>query len=164
MRQLIPLTVLLGALLVAPAPAAAQTDDLWSTVNVCDTPKQANKMGVRARMPGNGRPGRMFMRFTAQFRDDDGWGRVEGQGRSEWLAAGRSIFRYRELGFTFSFGAPPAGRSYLMRGLVEFQWRNRKGRVVARARRVTEGGHKTRAADPRGFSAGRCRIETPAGK
>jgi hypothetical protein len=164
MRQLIPLTALIAALLAVPGPAAAATENLWSTVNVCDTAKQPNKMGVRARMPGNGRRGRMFMRFTAQFRDADGWGRVEGQGRSGWLPAGRSIFRYRELGFTFSFGAPPAGRSYLMRGLVEFQWRNRKDRVVARARRVTEGGHKTAQADPRGFSASRCRIETPPGK
>ncbi len=164
MRQLIPLTALLGALLAAPAPATAGTDNLWSTVNICDTPKHPNKMGVRARMPGNGRAGRMFMRFTAQFRDDDGWGPVAGKARSDWIPAGRSILRHQERGFTFPFGTPPAGRSYLMRGLVEFQWRNRKGRVVARARRVTEGGHKTRAADPRGFSAGRCRIETPAGK
>ena len=104
------------------------------------------------------------MRFIAQFRDDDGWKRVEGRDRSDWLRAGRSVFRFRELGFTFSFGAPPAGRSYLMRGVVKFQWRNRKGRVIARARRLTEAGHRTRSADPRGFSAKHCRIETPPGK
>jgi hypothetical protein len=159
MRKLILLTALLGALLMAPAPAGAGTKHLWATVNVCDTPKQPNKMGVRARMPGNGRPGKMFMRFTAQFRGEDGWQRVEGRGRSDWLLAGRSVYRYRELGFTFSFGAPATGRTYLMRGVVDFRWRNRKGRVIARARRVTEGGHKTRTADPRGFSAARCRIE-----
>jgi hypothetical protein len=159
MRQLIPPAAVAAALLVVPAPAAAGSEDLWATVNVCDTPKQPNKMGVRARMPGNGRPGRMYMRFTAQFRDGDAWKRVEGRGQSEWLRAGRSVFRYRELGFTFSFGAPAAGQSYLMRGLVQFQWRNRKGRVVARAKRVTEGGHKTPMADPRGFTAARCRIE-----
>lgn len=158
MRQLIPLAALLGLLLVVPVSAEAGAKHLWATVNVCDTAKQPNKMGVRARMPGNGRRGRMYMRFTAQFRNGDKWERVEGQGRSEWLRAGRSVFRYRELGFTFSFSAPTGGRSYLMRGLVRFQWRNRKGRVVARAKRVTEPGHKTAMSDPRGFSAGRCRI------
>ena len=158
MRQLIPLAALLGILLLVPSAAQAGTKNLWATVNVCDTAKQPDKMGVRARMPGNGRRGRMYMRFTAQFREGDTWRRVEGQGRSEWLRAGRSIFRYRELGFTFSFGAPASGHSYLMRGLVQFQWRNRRGRVVERAKRVTEPGHKTAMADPRGFSAGRCRI------
>ena len=159
MRKPILLVALLGALLATAAPATAGSKHLWATVNVCDTPKQPDKMGVRARMPGNGRPGRMYMRFTAQFRDEDGWKRVEGRGRSDWLLAGRSVFRYRELGFTFSFGAPATGRSYLMRGVVDFQWRNRKGRVVARARRITEDGHPTSSSDPKRFSAARCRIE-----
>jgi hypothetical protein len=159
MRKLIPLAALFGALLATPAPAAAGTQHLWATVNVCDTPKQPDKMGVRARMPGNGKRGKMYARFTAQFRDEDGWKRVEGRGQSDWLLVGRSIFRYQEQGFTFSFGAPAKGRSYLMRGVVRFQWRNRKGRVVARAKRLTEAGHPTRTADPKGFSAARCRIQ-----
>jgi hypothetical protein len=158
MRKLILLAALLCAL-TAAAPAHAGAKNLWATVNVCDTAKQPNKMGVRARMPGNGRRGKMYMRFTAQFRDEDGWKRVEGKGRSPWLFAGRSIYRYRESGFTFSFGAPAAGRTYLMRGVVDFQWRNRDDEIVTRARRVTEGGHPTRGADPKRFSAARCRVE-----
>jgi hypothetical protein len=159
MRKLILLTALLGTLSAVPEPASAGSRHLWATVNVCDTPKQPNRMGVRARMPGNGERGKMYARFTAQFRDADGWKRVEGRGQSDWLLVGRSIFRYQELGFTFSFGAPAKGRSYLMRGLVQFQWRNRKGRVVARARRLTEAGHPTRSSDPKRFSAARCRIQ-----
>ena len=159
MRKLILLTALLGALIAVPAPALAGSKNLWATVNVCDTPKQPDKMGVRARMPGNGKPGKMYARFTAQFRDEGGWKRVEGRGQSDWLFVGRSIFRYQELGFTFSFGAPAAGRSYLMRGLVEFQWRSRKGRVLTRAKRITEGGHPTRTSDPKRFSAARCRVQ-----
>jgi hypothetical protein len=158
MRKLILLMALLGALLAVPSPAFAGSRHLWATVNVCDTGKQPDRMGVRARMPGNGRRGKMYARFIAQFRGEDGWERVKGRGRSDWILAGRSIFRYRELGYTFSFGSPAAGRTYLMRGLVKFQWRNRKGRVVARARRITEAGHPTRTADPKRFSAARCRI------
>ena len=52
-----------------------------------------------------------------------------------------------------------------MRGVVQFQWRKRKKgrtRVLHRAKRITQAGHHSADADPKGFSAARCRIATPA--
>lgn len=157
-------TVALAALLllIAPAAQAKPEKDLWATVNVCDTKKAPDDMGVRARMPGDGTRRRMYMRFTAQFRSGKKWKMVSGRGRSGWLYAGSALFRNQELGYTFSFDAPKPGRSFLMRGLVQFEWRaTGSGKVVRRTHRYTTGGHPTKPADPPRFSAARCRIATP---
>src|SRR5215216_1847221 len=95
-----------ACLLMVAAPAqAAGTRDLWATINVCDTAKSPNDMGVRARMPGDGRRHRMFMRFSTQFRSGEKWKSVGGKGTSKWLYAGSALFKTQELGYTFSFNA-----------------------------------------------------------
>jgi hypothetical protein len=162
-----PKTLALAAIcFVATAPATAdarKVKDLWATVNVCDTSKSPNEMGVRARMPGDGTRRRMYMRFTAQFRSAGKWRMVSGRGRSKWMLAGSARFQNEEIGYTFGFDPPPSGASYLMRGLVEFEWRKTAhGRVERRARRYTAGGHPTAESEPKRFSAAKCRISTPA--
>src|SRR3954454_18840780 len=159
-------SLLLAALLVLLAPTAAAeakpVKDLWATVNVCDTEKSPDQMGVRARMPGDGTRRHMYMRFTAEFRDGKKWKRVNGRGRSKWLLAGTALFRNQELGYTFSFDAPKAGTSYLMRGLVQYEWRApTSGAGVRRTHRYTTNGHPTKPADPKGYSRATCRIATP---
>jgi hypothetical protein len=155
------LAVLACALAAAPGASATGTKDLWATVNVCDTARAPNEMGVRARMPGDGRRRLMYMRFSAQFKSGKSWKAVSGKGASRWLYAGSALFKTQELGYTFSFDAPPKGASYLMRGLVQFQWRSKRGKVVRRTHLHTAGHHRTRGADPKGFSAATCRISTP---
>ena len=152
---------LIAVLAIAPAGAEASARNLWATVNVCDTSTHPNAMGVRARMPGDGTRRRMYMRFNAQYRSGKTWKTVSGKGVSRWLYAGSALFRHQELGYTFSFDAPQAGSGYALRGLVQFQWRSRGGKVVHRTHDVTEGSHPSRGADPKGFSAASCRISTP---
>src|SRR3954449_4685549 len=159
--------VVLAALVALLAPAAVAqakpVKDLWATVNVCDTKKSPDQMGVRARMPGDGTHRRMYMRFSAQFRSGGKWKQVSGRGRSKWLLAGSALFRNQELGYTFSFDAPKPGSSYLMRGLVQFEWRAKKsGTVVRRTHRYTSKGHPTAPAEPKGYSRATCKIATPA--
>jgi hypothetical protein len=160
-------------LLALPAAAEAKTKDLWATVNVCDTAKSPDMMGVRARMPGNGRRQRMYMRFTAQYRTGGAWKVVPGRGRSPWLYAGSALFRNQERGYTFKFDEPAAGVSYTMRGLVQYEWRAKRGKrghmrtvVVRKATRYTTRGHRSVGAQPPRYSAARCKIrgpEAPAG-
>jgi hypothetical protein len=160
MRRLVLLCPAI-ALLALPVAAEASSRDLWSTVNVCDTAKSPDQMGVRARMPGDGTRRKMYMRFTAQFHKADGsWQAVGGRGASRWLYAGSALFRNEELGYTFSFDAPPAGTNYTIRGLVQFQWRNSKGRVIRHSHAYTSAGHRSRGADPAGYSAASCVIKT----
>jgi hypothetical protein len=112
-----------------PGPPA-----VWATVNICDTQATPNSMGVRASMPGNQSSQRMFMRFSAEYwsRARQSWTPVAGDGRSQWVYAGRARLGRRQAGWTFAFGAPPAGVTYTMRAHVEFEWRARQPRRGAR--------------------------------
>jgi hypothetical protein len=166
---LIFLLAAVAAVALVPGPAGARKpkrNSLWATVNVCDTLRKPDQMGLRARIPGNGTKQRMYIRFTAQYRSDGRWKRVKGA-RSKWDYAGSARWNWKESGIFFKFDRPKPGTSYLMRGYAEFQWRakrkHRRGwRVVRRTHRLTRGGHPgTLDADPKGFSAAHCRISTP---
>ena len=163
MRARTTLLALPLILLFAPPASAAPKDHLWATVNVCDTERNPDTIGIRARMPGDGTRRRMYMRFRTQFysQEDFSWKYVSEGGRSPWVLAGSARFLFKETGYEFKFDPPRAGQSYLLRGVVEFQWR-RGRKVIKRKRKFTAAGHRTRGADPTGFSAARCRIEGPA--
>jgi hypothetical protein len=157
-RLLLTFTLVLGTLGLASGAEAAAPSNLWATVNVCDTAASPNQMGVRARMPGNGKRERMYMRFSAQFQSGKAWKPVSGKGVSRWLFAGSAIYKTQEMGYTFSFDTPKAGTSYLMRGVVEFQRRKGK-KVVYRRHLYTAAGHRSQGADPKGYSSATCRIQ-----
>jgi hypothetical protein len=87
---------------------------------------------------------------------------------------------FRQAGWTFRFVQPPAGTTYVMRGVVELQWRDqvqvarklrkaRRGRKLRRARRaqrvavvrertlLTATGMKgVQGGDPAGLSKAMC--------
>jgi hypothetical protein len=138
-----------------PAPSGPA---LWATVNVCDTELYPDTIGIRGSMPGSRHKGEtMWMRFRVQFRSpvDTKWHALARGGDSGWRKLGAASASALESGYSFSF-APPAGQSVTLRGLVFMEWR-RGARVMAKARRATEAGHRSSAgADPPGYSAGLC--------
>jgi hypothetical protein len=166
MRRLIFL-----ALLLTPATAHAQTVDqsrhLWATVNICDTAQSPDELGIRASMPGSGKPGeRMFMRFRAQYFStvDNLWHNFLSEGTdSGFVPVGAAKFKARQSGWTFPFELAP-GQSYEVRGVVNFQWRKGE-KVVRRAVQRTTKGHKTALSEPKGYSAATCVLkgEAPSG-
>jgi hypothetical protein len=125
--------------------AASNTPELWATVNICDTADAPDAMGVRASMPGNGTRQRMYMRFRAEYwsRARQDWAPVAGTGVSPWVFAGSAEYARRQAGWTFEFAAPPAGVTFTMRAIVEFEWRRPDDQVARR-------GHR-RALRRRGF-------------
>ncbi|HEX8855469.1 MAG TPA: hypothetical protein VF752_07690 [Thermoleophilaceae bacterium] len=174
MRRLI-VTAAVAALAVAfvvvptGAEGAKSSKYLWATINICDTLKHPNDMGVRASMPGDGTHKRMYMRFRAQFYNatKKRYENVQGSGLSGWIYAGSARYTFRQAGFTFSFDRPAPGAEFKLRGVVSFEWRKkqrtRSGKrrwvVVRKATRVTKGGRAgVRGADPPGFSSGVCQI------
>jgi hypothetical protein len=142
-RFLISLIALatLGAAAAGPASAQQGPGILWATVNICDTPGSPDAMGVRATIPGNGTGQRMEVRFSAQHwspvtRD---WEPVAGDGVSPWLDAGSARWRWRQVGYTFSFRPLPVGEAVTLRGVAELRWRS-GAEVVRSATRVTRRG------------------------
>lgn len=159
-RRCITLLPILALLAGASAPAhGAPSKRLWATVNVCDTAKNPDTVGLRASMPGTGSSKvRMYMRFQVEYfvsREQE-WKPVRRGGDSGWVSVGSGRFVSRQSGRSFEFS--PAAGDILLRGRVSFQWRRGK-KVIKRATRRTEGGHSSSAgADPKGYSAAECLI------
>src|SRR5690348_6285628 len=103
-----PLAVLL-ALALAPAPVAAAEPWTavtpavpWATVNVCDTARHPDTIGIRASMPGP-RRSRLAMRFRVQYREDGGaWVDVDAAD-SGWRDLGPGRGAAVESGWSFTF-------------------------------------------------------------
>jgi len=150
------------------ASAAAPPKHLWATVNICDTAAHPNEMGVRASMPGNHTRQRMFMRFHAQFYNPSNkkWFNVKGNGVSPWQPVGSARAKVRQAGYTFSFTQPPSGSPFVLRGVVDFQWREKRRTRSGKRRMVvvrtlhanTKGEHPAAGADPPRYSSGTCEI------
>jgi hypothetical protein len=151
---------LLAALLVlvlAPATASARQEaDSWATVNVCDTAKQPDAVGIRASMPGTPKGARLSMRFRVQYRTADGTWENVADADSGWRNVGTARGLPVEYGWSFAF----AKRSspVTLRGVVKFRWR--KGDTLPRQQEVvTEAGHPSKAgSDPAGYSAATCAL------
>jgi hypothetical protein len=160
-RFLVALTLAAWAAM-APMALAQQDSEprLWATVNVCDTEDHPDTIGIRGSMPGTGRRAdRLYMRFQVQFQASDGaWRALSSGGLSEWEPVGRGDWEARQSGYSFRV-SPPEG-TVRLRGLVRFEWR-RRGRVVRREVRATEGGHRSTAgADPDRYSRGTCTVRS----
>ena len=162
------LLALAAFLVLAPAAAAGKRGPtvydsplLWSTINVCDSKKSPDAIGIRASMPGSGRRGEvMFMRFQVQYRSkkDGLWHNfVKGAGTdSGRVKVGSARFKARQAGWEFPFMADK-GERFRLRGVVTFEWRKR-GKIVRRAKKKTEKGHPTSLAEPKSYSAATCVI------
>lgn len=150
---------LVGALLVLlllPASANARKKErgVWATVNVCDTAKHPDTVGIRASMPGTPRSARLFMRFRVQYRNGNGnWVDVK-DADSGWRRVGTGRGSAVESGWSFSFAKP--AKAVTLRGVVRFRWR--RGDALPRhAEAATESGHRSSAgADPEDYSAATC--------
>ncbi len=155
-----------AALVLVPISPAAAADfqksrHLWATVNVCDTQRNPDTLGIRASMPGSGRRGEtMWMRFRVQYYSPSGgmWHNFTVDGTdSGYIKVGRhASYKARQGGYLFPF-SPEAGERYLLRGSVEFQWRRRR-KVMRNARELTTAHRKPTVADPEGYSAATCDI------
>jgi hypothetical protein len=153
----IALLVALLFVAVVPATAAAKDTSPWATVNVCDTAKEPDSVGIRASMPGTPRGARLMMRFRVQYRDGRGeWVDVK-NADSGWRRVGYGRGSAVESGWSFTFARPD--KTIILRGVVKFRWR--RGNTLPRTTEVaTEAGHRSSAgADPPNYSAATCALE-----
>jgi hypothetical protein len=147
----------------APARARAagsvlHSRQLWATINVCNPKDQPDYIGIRGSMPGDGRAhDTMYMSFRLQYLNSatQHWADLSGTTPS-FASVGSGPARQGGQSFQLM---PVAGRpAFMLRGLVEFQWRRGK-RVLMSTKRPTTAGHVSVAgSDPQGFSAATCQI------
>jgi len=147
-----------SALAAATALPKPGSNAIWATVDVCNTPAHPDAIGIRGSMPGTGdRHETMFMAFAVEYRDRHGRWQALGGGSSGFVALGDAASRLRQAGRDFTIATKKA-HTYLLRGVVTFEWRLRS-RVIASAVRATTAGHRAGAgADPAGYSASVCSI------
>jgi hypothetical protein len=139
----------------------AQTKLLWATVNICDTDKYPDTIGMAGSMPVIKKANGLYMRFRVQYRDEatNTFKAIPGgDADSEWEIVDPGKGKARQAGHDFTLAAPKKA-GYVVRGQISYQWR--KGRkVVLSASRFTTALHpKTMAADPKKFSAAICTIK-----
>jgi hypothetical protein len=143
------------SVLVTPAAAQAKQTSVWATVNVCDTAKQPDRIGIRASMPGTPKGARLLMRFRVQYKAGEEWKDVQ-DADSGWVNVGVARGTPLEYGWSFTFA--PSTQETVLRGVVKFRWR--RGDTLPKQSEVaTEAGHKSSAgADPAGYSAATCEL------
>jgi hypothetical protein len=166
-RVRVPLRLLTAcALAVAPAVALAaaplpnvNSPKLWATIDACSPAGRPGAVGIRGSLPGTGDAAeQMYMQFRIEYQRAHRWVDVGPQAETGWEALGAASARSREAGQDFTLAAS-AMHSYLLRGVVTYQWRLH-GHVLFTTIRSTSAGHRPGAgADPRGYSAADCRIE-----
>ena len=151
------IAVLAALIFAVLAPSAAGAKDVapWATVNVCDSAKRPDAIGIRASMPGVPKGTRMAMRFRVQFKTGDGWQDVKGAA-SRWQPVGVARGSAIESGWSFTFAHPSS--PVTLRGMVQLRWR-KGGAVVRQIELPTEAGHRSSAgADPADYSAATCTL------
>lgn len=166
------LAALLAAATVAPGAGAAanktpsraqiraairraeRSGDLWATVNICNTARYPNAVGIRGQMPTLGFRAQLRMVFGIDYWSYAKHAFVPLPHVSNTLTLGRAGTRVHQAGVMFTF-SPHAG---LLRGRVRYEWRLGK-RLIGHVTRLTRNGHSSADyGDPKGFSSWKCDI------
>jgi hypothetical protein len=138
------------------SPAVAAKAKPWATVNICDTAKNPNTIGIRASMPRGKDGEQLFIRFRVQYfsMQDNKWHHVTSGGDSGWVSIPKPSGKARQKGWSFQIS--PNSETIKLRGVATMEWR-KNGEVTRRKRERTHSGHKgAAAADPPGYSAANC--------
>jgi hypothetical protein len=140
--------------MLAAARSAERSHYLWATVNICNTRRHPDAIGIRAQMPALGFPATLEMEFQVDRRSarSASFRPVSGTKRS--VSFGSVKKGLQQDGVTFSFPTHAGA----LRGTVKFEWRLGHW-VLGRSMRVTTRGHPSaNFGDPPRYSAARCMI------
>ncbi len=135
---------------------AKRSRQLWTTINVCDTPATPDRIGIRGQMPALGFSARLSMTVQADYWDAvaKAFRPVPGPTGRAQINLGAVRDGFEQGGHTFRF-SPGTG---LLSGTITFQWR-RGGKVIGHATKLATGGHRgVGGGDPPHHSAATCTI------
>jgi hypothetical protein len=138
--------------------ALRHSEQLWSTIDVCNPDDQPDTVGVRGSMPGDGQPhDTMYMHFRLQYMNTatKHWGDLASGAQNGFVSLG-SAKTARQTGWSFRLASgQPA---FQLRGVITFQWRRGSTVVESFSRATTAGHHSLAGADPPSFSAASCTL------
>jgi hypothetical protein len=175
MRAVLATAVLAGSVVAAcfSAPAVAATgpsaaqvhravsraessSSLWATVNICDSRRYPDALGVRGQMPTLGFAAVLSMRIQIDYysSSDKRFVPIQSSTARRQVSVGRWSSNLQQAGAVFPF-RPHAGR---LNANIQFTW-TRAGKVIGQTTRQTTAGHKDADyASPPHYSAAQCRI------
>jgi hypothetical protein len=133
--------------------------ELWATIDVCNTSKQPDTIGIRGSMPGDRRArDRMYMAFRLQYLNaQQQWVNLAGSASSAYVAVGSGASS-RQGGTSFEL-KPVAGKPPVtLRGVVDFEWRRGKTVVMLTAEPTSAAHRSLAGAEPADYSAATCVI------
>ncbi|HTU94587.1 MAG TPA: hypothetical protein VMF14_02035 [Solirubrobacteraceae bacterium] len=173
MRAALATTVLAAAVLFAAGSAAAagigpariaravhtaeKSRSLWATVNICDTAKFRNDLGVRGQMPSLGFSASLSMIVQVNYwsTGEHRFLPIQSNLATSRLSLGRNANGLQQDGAVFPFSA----HTGLLNATITFIWK-RGGKIIGQTVRRTTAGHTDAAhANPPRFSAAQCRIK-----
>jgi hypothetical protein len=142
----------------AAVAAAEKSADLWATVNICNTAKYPDEVGIRGQMPSLGFRTDLSLTVAVEYYSA-AQNKFLSTGDSQVVDLGLATHSAHQGGAIFPFQAPAAGDSYVLRGTVTFEWKL-GGKVLGQVSRHTGHGYSGVAAgDPPGYSEGTCTID-----
>lgn len=133
---------------------AKRSKQLWATVNICDTRRHPDTLGIRGQVPALGFSSSISIEISVDFWNPQTKRFKPDPSANRLVRLGSPSTGVHQQGVTFKF-SPHAGR---FRGNAKFMWR-RGGKLLGGTKRVTTGGHRDADfGDPHGFSAATCTI------
>lgn len=133
---------------------AERSARLWATVNICNTHRYPNTIGVRGQMPALGFAARLSMRLSVEYWSFDANRFQPVPGAHQLISLGTQSWGTHQAGIRMRF---PRHTGYL-RGYVRFFWRWH-GRQIGQATRPSTPHHPDADyGDPKHFSSWKCVI------
>jgi hypothetical protein len=133
---------------------AEHSQSLWATVNICDTKRFQNTLGVRGQMPALGFSASLSIVIQVNFFNRAKKRFEPIPKASMKIPLGTVATGLQQGGATFTFKP----RTGLLNARIEFVW-TRGGKVIGSTSSRTTGGHKTADfGNPAHFTAPQCQI------
>lgn len=143
-----------NAQIQAAVVRAKQSDTLWATVNICDTRRYPDTLGVRGQMPSLGFSSSMSIDIQVSYYSTTKHRFVPVPHEMLKISLGQHATGLEQGGWNFPFAA----HAGLLNATLTFVW-TRGGRALGQTQRQTTAGHP--GADfgsPPHFSAKQCRM------
>jgi hypothetical protein len=140
-----------AAAIRAAVRSAESSKLLWATVNICNTKRHPDTIGIRGQAPSLPFASAMSMRIGVDYWNGTKF--APDPHAIKVLQLGDPVNRLIQSGANFTFHPP-----VVLSGTIEFEWKL-AGKVIGRATRLTGHGDKHVAGgDPPGYSTATCRI------